>query len=142
MLAPPAWGDLVVEVHAHDEGKEGRSWAVLGPGRAQEGKDAQDNHEGKEGKGAQGTTPEDSDEVKDHDENKEANDEGNGGQGQSSAGQPAQPPGQRRAGPDAGQGRAGHGAGQGQVEALRQRPRVWLARGKDHRVCGEIVACA
>ena len=59
----------------------GRSWAVLGPGRAQEGKGAQDNHEGKEGKGAQGTTPEDSDEVKDHDENKEANDEGKGHKG-------------------------------------------------------------
>ena len=81
MLAPPAWGDLVVEVHAHDEGKEGRSWAVLGPGRAQEGKGAQDNHEGKEGKGAQGTTPEDSDEVKDHDENNEANVEGKGDKG-------------------------------------------------------------
>ena len=122
----------------HDVGKEGGSWAVLGPGHAQEGKGAQDNHEGKEGKGAQGTTPEDSDEVKDHDENKE----GQGAQGQSSAGQPAQPPGQQHAGPDAGQGRAGHSAGQGQVEALRQLPRVGLARGKYHRVCGEIVACA
>ena len=71
----------------HDVGKEAGSWAVLGPGHAQEGKGVQDNHEGKQGQGAQGTTPEDSDEVKDHDENKE----GQGAQGQSSAGQPAQP---------------------------------------------------
>ena len=81
MLAPPASGVLVEEFHMHDVGKEAGSWAVLGPGHAQEGKGAQDNHEGKEGKGAQGTTPEDSDEVKDHDENKEANDEGKGDKG-------------------------------------------------------------
>ena len=65
----------------HDVGKEAGSWAVLGPGHAQEGKGVQDNHEGKQGQGAKGTTPEDSDEVKGHDENKEGNDEGKGHKG-------------------------------------------------------------
>ena len=65
----------------HDVGKEAGSWAVLGPGHAQEGKGVQDNHEGKQGQGAQGMTPEDSDEVKGHDENKEGNDEGKGHKG-------------------------------------------------------------